>query len=68
MAVDLRVVGVFAIGGVPPDANGNQREDYDHNGNHDSAARPRLRVLDFLVGISLGWYWIVIRHSYFPPR
>ena len=37
MAVDLRVIGVFAISGAPPNAQSNQREHHDHD--YDDALR-----------------------------
>jgi hypothetical protein len=68
VAVDLRVVGVFAIGGAPPEPGGNQHEDRNHDSDDDSAAGVRLRDLVAIVRIDLRWCWSKIRHVYFPPR
>ena len=42
MAVDLRVVGILAVGRVPPEPGRRQRQN-DHNGDHDAPAAGRWR-------------------------
>ena len=44
VAVDLRVIGILAVGGAPPDAEGNQR--HHHNRGHKHAPAAGLRLYD----------------------
>ena len=69
MAVDLRVVSIFAEGGVPPDPDGDQHQDHDHNHDDAPAAGLRLRRSLFLDRLGRSdWCWSCIRHVYFPPK
>ena len=56
VAVHLRVVGAFAIGRAPPQADGNQRQYHNHGNDDASAAGLRRRALDLFAFVVWG-YW-----------
>ncbi len=57
MAVDLRVIGVFAISGAPPNAQSNQREHHDYDYDDASAAGVRLRARALIVRLGGNGCW-----------
>src|SRR5271170_3834051 len=69
MTVDLRIVGVFVIGGMPPPEESNNHQDGDDSDHNEPLARllrrPVFRRVD---AIFLCWFRYLLGHVSLPSH